>query len=82
MTAASIDRRIVSNGQRGNIDEDDFDLGQSPGPRWRLISMHVTLNGKEPMTTGATIFVTISIMIFLGFGGLLAWAEKQTRDLD
>ncbi len=44
--------------------------------------MHVTLNGKEPMTTGATIFVTISIMIFLGFGGLLAWAEKQTRDLD
>jgi len=34
------------------------------------------------MTTGATIFVTIVIAIFIGFMVLLAWAERQTRDLD
>lgn len=34
------------------------------------------------MTTGATIFVSASVLILIGFMGLLAWAERQTRDLD
>lgn len=34
------------------------------------------------MTTGATIFVTASVCVFVGFMLLLAWAERQTRDLD
>ena len=33
------------------------------------------------MTTGATIFLTVAIAVFLGFMGLLAWCERQTRDL-
>lgn len=33
------------------------------------------------MTTGAMIFVAVACGLFVGFLGLLAWADKRTRDL-
>jgi hypothetical protein len=73
---ASTDRVAVG---RTRVRPSDIDLDQSRHEPVR--SCFPCLQGRPAMPTETAVVVAVIVLIFTGFGLTLAWAERQTRDI-